>query len=56
MEPNKYIYDSRGALVSSRKDSINESQIWVSNKINITTEIKDLIALTEHLDPIYKNN
>ncbi len=52
---NKYIYDSRGALVSSRKDSINESQIWVSNKINITTEIKDLIALTEHLDPIYKN-
>lgn len=54
-KPNKYIYDSRGALISSSENSISESQIWVSNKISITTEIKDLIALTEHLDPIYKN-
>lgn len=54
-EPEKYNYERRGALIKIKNRNADESQIWVNNKININKDIKELIALTEHLDPIYKN-
>jgi hypothetical protein len=53
--PEKYKYERRGALVKVKRLNVDESQIWVNNKIHINNKIKELIALTEHLDPVYRN-
>lgn len=51
----KYKFEQRGALVKVKNNNADESQIWVNNKIQINTDIKELIALTEHLTHTYSN-
>jgi PAS domain S-box-containing protein len=54
-DSRKYKLEGRGALVKIKNSNTDDSQIWVNNKIQINTEIKELIALTEHLTRVYSD-
>lgn len=53
--PSRYVFDARGVLGAIEpSDHKDRSQVWVNNRTPLTDNIKETLAISEHLDVMYK--